>query len=96
MHANGAPSWELLRALRLWAATPEERRTRAYLALQDAPISAASESRALCALRAACTAVLGTLPTTAQQDEDLQRQEGEAALGECSRLAVEWRLGHKR
>lgn len=139
IHANGTPAWELLRALRLAGATPAERRSTAYLALQDQPISEGSETRALGMLRDACAAALHALPTTAQQDEALlagavggsqqagRQQAGTdqangsreqasisslqaeksssssggieqatAALSDCGRLAVEWRLGQKR
>lgn len=69
LHPNGAPSWELLRALRLGCATPAERKASAYLALSDRPVSAASERGAFEALRAACAAALAELPTTIEQDD---------------------------
>ncbi|PRW59526.1 SET DOMAIN GROUP 40 [Chlorella sorokiniana] len=77
LHANGAPSWELLRALRLGSATSAERKTSAYLALADQPISTGSERAAFEGLRAACEAALAELPTTIEQDE----REIEAAAG---------------
>jgi hypothetical protein len=93
VHANGAPSWELLQALRLAGAAPAERRTKAHLALDGAPISASSERWALEALRGACRAALDALPTRA--DADAAELEA-GALGGCARVAVEWRLTHKR
>ncbi|GAB4821693.1 hypothetical protein N2152v2_008739 [Parachlorella kessleri] len=97
IHHNGSPSWDLLRALRLAAATPDERRSSAYLALDGRPISRAGEGRALAMLRSACCAALRGLPSTAQQDEQLlASQGGGLPPTDCSRVAVEWRLGYKR
>ena len=123
LHASGAPSWQLLRALRLGCATPAERKASAYLALSDRPISAASEQEAFEALRAACQAALQELPTTIAQDEaelaaaaagepaagampasgaaagaagQQQQQQQQQAGAERMRLAIEWRLCHKR
>lgn len=67
--ASGAPSWDLLRALRLGCATVAERKAGAYLALSDHPISADSERAAFQALRGACEAALRELLTTVEQDE---------------------------
>jgi hypothetical protein len=74
LHASGAPSWDLLRALRLGCATSAERRSSSYLALQDQAISPGSERGAFEGLKAACEAVLAALPTTLQQDEQQQQQ----------------------
>ncbi len=84
LHANGAPSWELLRALRLGCATPAERKTSAYLALSDQPISIDSERAAFEGLRAACEAALAELPTTIEQDE----RERQAVAGELQVAAA--------
>ena len=70
LHASGAPSWELLRALRMGCATSAERKTRAHLALADQPISASSERAAFVVLRKACGAALAALPTSIEQDEE--------------------------
>ena len=77
LHASGAPSWDLLRVLRLGCATSAERRSSSYLALQDRAISAGSERGTFEALKAACDAALAALPTTLQQDECQQRQQAE-------------------
>lgn len=69
LHASGAPSWELLRALRLGCATPAERRTLAHRALDDRPVNCATERAAFAALRQACQATLDALPTTREQDD---------------------------
>jgi histone-lysine N-methyltransferase SETD3 len=69
LHANGAPSWQLLRALRLGCASLAERKARAHCALADQPISLDSERAAFEALRAACQAALAALPTSASVDE---------------------------
>lgn len=95
VHHNGTPSWELLRALRLASASAAERRSKAYLALQDQAISGASEACALGLLREVCWGVLRSLPTDAAQDRRLLTQDA-PALGGCARLAVEWRLGYKQ
>ena len=95
---GGEPSFELLRALRLAGATAEERRSRAYLALADQPISWSSEQAALGTLRQACRQALEALPTTAEEDAQLlaggraEHQE----LSDCGWVAVEWRLGYKQ
>lgn len=97
--AGGAPSWELLRALRLACASREERRRGAQLVLADGPLGAACERRAVGALRQACASALAGLPTSVAEDEDLLLLGGGAAgaqLSPCARVAVEWRLGHKR
>lgn len=112
LHAtDGAPSWDLLRALRLACATPAARKAGAYLALSDRPISAASERAAFQALQGACRAALAELPTTAAQDErELasldaggaaggKQPAGQDAAQAAERLhvvALEWRLCHKR
>jgi hypothetical protein len=93
VHADGSPSWELLRALRLAGASPPERRAKAYLALQDERISAASELWAVRTLRRACAAAAAALPTTLEEDEALLAG---TALSACERVAVEWRAIHKR
>lgn len=91
LHASGAPSWDLLRALRLGCATLVERKASAYLALDDRPVSAASERGAFQALRAACAAALAELPTTAEQDEAelaaLRRSSAAAAAEQVSATA---------
>ena len=69
LHASGAPSWELLRALRLGCASPAERKAGACRALADEPISAASERGGFDALRTACGAALAALPASIDQDE---------------------------
>ena len=74
LHASGAPSWGLLRALRLGCATSAERRSSSYLALQDQAISAGSERGAFEGIKAACEAALAALPTTLQQDEQQLQQ----------------------
>jgi hypothetical protein len=90
---GGAPSWELLRALRLAGAAPTERRARAWLALDDRPIGAESEAWALSALGKACQLALEELPTTLEEDEGALREEG---LSACGAVAIEWRVAHKR
>ena len=87
LHYNGAPSWELLRAMRLGCATAAERKSSAYLALADQPISAGSERAAFEALRAACHAALAELPTTIEQDKEEQLAAA-AAFGAATVAAM--------
>ena len=94
VHANGNPSWELLRALRLEGASASERREKACLALDGRMMSVASERAALTALREACAAALAALPTSLSEDEELLA-DGDAVV-DCMRVALEWRAGYKR
>lgn len=107
LHADGAPSWQLLAALRRAAATPEERAAKGHLALEGRPIAAAGDAAPARWLREAALAALAALPTTAEDDAAaLLRVTGEiGAAGtdgssdsherECIKLAIEWRLAHK-
>lgn len=93
--ANGTPSWELLRALRLAALSSAERRVYAYRVLDDRPVSAKAESLALRILRDGCLAALrkAELCTTAEEDEALLSSNG---LSDGMRVVILWRLGYKR
>lgn len=93
LHANGNPSFELLRALRLAGASKPERKAKAFLALEDKAISPSSERWALSTLGKACQQALSALPTTAEHDTALLA--GGTRLTECMRVAVQWRLGYK-
>ena len=68
-------------------------RSSGFLAAQGQPISKASESAALQALKQACGNLLATLPTSLQQDEWLL---AELLCDSDVRLAVQWRAGFKR
>ncbi|KAK9908367.1 hypothetical protein WJX75_006775 [Coccomyxa subellipsoidea] len=94
LQRNGMPSWELLRDLRIWAASQLGCRQCCYLATEGKPISGPSEAHAFKILKAICQTLLQQLPTTA--DEDAALLQSQAVAGECKRLAVAWRLSHKR
>jgi hypothetical protein len=93
LHANGNPSWEFLRALRLASLTPAERKSLAYLALNDEPVDERSEAWVMRTLKAACEATLARLPTTVAEDEAALAAGG---LREGMEVALRWRLGYKR
>ena len=91
--ADGAPSWRLLAALRLHAATPALRRKHGHTAAAGEMLDWASESAAYARLRRACAGALAELPSTADEDElELSR----LAAGTRMHLAVTWRLQQKR
>jgi hypothetical protein len=71
VHPNGQPSWQLLSALRLAAATPAEAKALGFKAHAGQPISLDSELLVLAALVGACRAHLAGLPTSAAEDEQL-------------------------
>jgi hypothetical protein len=74
LHWDGRPGWGLLRALRVGAATPEERRLRGHLALEGRPVAAAGDAACAAGVRAACAARLAALPTGVEEDEaELER-----------------------
>jgi len=105
LHWNGLPSWELLRVLRVNAATPGEQRARGHLALEGWPVAAEGDEAPARWLRAVCSEQLEGLSTSIEEDEtelERLREEAGAAAGdtghrdECLQLAGAWRLGLKR
>lgn len=93
IHANGNPSWELLRALRLAGLSSEERASAGWAPLEDRSAGPVSESWAMKTLIQACQSALDQLSTTLEEDEAVLREEG---LSEGLRVAVAWRAGYKR
>jgi hypothetical protein len=107
LHADGRPSWELLRLLRLNAASAADRRAKGHLLAAGQRASVRDDIQVLIWLVEACQAHLQGLPTSLQQDEELLgalqgrlREQGQGqepgGVREQALLAVQWRAGHKR
>lgn len=92
LHADGNPSWELLRALRLAGMTADERRESAFLVLQDRPVSSRVERWVAETLQQACQSTLSALPTSLEHDEGVLQCGG---LSDGMAVAVQWRVRHK-
>ncbi|KAL4551716.1 hypothetical protein Ndes2526B_g05984 [Nannochloris sp. 'desiccata'] len=94
IHANGNPSWEFLRALRMAALTPAGRKLKSSAVLNDEKADDESEIWVMKTLIKACQESLGRLPTTLNEDEELLRKGGFKTEG--LQVVVQWRCGYKR
>jgi len=94
INANGNPSWEFLRALRMAALTPAERKVKSSAVLNDEKADDESEIWVMKTLIQACQESLGRLPTTLAEDEDLLNK-GEFQT-EGMRVVSQWRCGYKK
>lgn len=94
IHANGNPSWEFLRALRLAALTPAGRKIKSSAIFNDEKADDESEIWAMKTLIEACHEGLGKLPTTLKEDEELLREGEFQTIG--MHVVVQWRCGYKR
>lgn len=83
---SGAPGWSLLRALRLAAATAEERRKGAWLALDDRPISVAGDALVATWLCAAAAHVQAGIRRALCRAD----QQPEQSPSPCAAVAREW------
>ncbi|CAL8469431.1 g8972 [Coccomyxa elongata] len=94
LQRNGMPSWELLRELRIWAASKTGCIQKKYLAAQGKPVSKVSEACAFKTVLAVCQDILCQLPTTYAEDKEMLQTQGNS--GECQHLAILWRINYKR
>lgn len=93
IHHDGSPSWDLLRELRLFLSSPEERKSLAYLAVDNKPINSRVEAKVWQVLTSVCEKTLSALKTTVEQDEKMLDME---EMSETKTAAIEWRLGYKK
>ena len=93
MHNDGNPSWEMLRVLRIAALNPAQRKSSAWIALNDQKIDDVSELWAMETLKKSCLDALNGLETSLEQDEEILRSD---KLSEGMQVAVQWRAGYKQ
>lgn len=100
LHADGHPSWDLLRLLRLNAASAADRKAKGNLLAAGQRASVRDDLKCLIWLAEACERHLQQLPTTVEEDEalvaELQQRVAAGQAREQALLAVQWRAGHKR
>ena len=104
IHADGNPSFELLRVLRMIGlGSVAERKRLAWIVLEDRKASDKSEKWAVCVLKKACEETLKSLATSLEEDEEelvLLRKtataRGNREDDEGMMVVVEWRRGYKR
>ncbi|KAJ4828805.1 hypothetical protein Tsubulata_010821 [Turnera subulata] len=65
---DGKPSFALLSALRLWAASPKQRKSLGYLAYSGSKLSVENEISILKWISKSCHTILDDLPTTVEED----------------------------
>lgn len=68
---DGKPSFALLSALRLWATSPNKRKSIGYLALSGSQLSAENDIAVMKWLISKCRAILESLPSTVEDDLSL-------------------------
>ena len=94
IHANGNPSWQFLRALRLAALTPAQRKIKSSAIVLDQKADDESEIWVMKTLIKACQEALNGLPTTLKQDEQMLKAGGFETAG--LEVVVQWRVGYKK
>eukprot|EP00803_Ostreobium_quekettii_P008543 evm.model.scf_2881.1 EVM.evm.TU.scf_2881.1 scf_2881:1985-3226(+) len=93
IHSNGAPSWGVLRAMRLHFGRHST--LNAQRALAGEPIAAAEERLVMEKIVQLCQQTLDSVETSLAEDEELLLQQTDAG-GCCGTLALRWRMSQKK
>lgn len=71
IHQDGWPSFSLLSALRLWATSPNQRKSVGRLAFSGSQLSPENEKTVMKCIMSRCNAILESLPSTIEDDRSL-------------------------
>lgn len=71
IHQGGWPSFSLLSALRLWATSPNQRKSVGHLAFSGSQLSPENEKTVMKWIISRCNAILESLPSTIEDDRSL-------------------------